>query len=233
MDFWVYAASCFGLGALHVLEPGHGKTVVAAYLVGSKGRMRDAVVLGLVTTFTHSFIVIILGILSVVAAAYLAPDRVEHILEIVAGALVIGVGVWMIVTRTRTAADPTPGHAHHGPHPHEHHSHAEHHSHEHDPLPGDAAEDAAADHSPAPYHHHDHTHTHALPTGPLTLVGLIALGISGGLVPCPGALAVLLAAVSLGQFARGIALVLIFSLGMASTLVALGLMIVKAVAFSQ
>jgi len=204
MDFLVYAASSFGLGALHVLEPGHGKMLVLAYLVGSKGRTRDAVVLGVVTAFTHTFVVIVLGILSTVAAVYWAPARVEQVLGIVASLLIIGLGVGMMVGRIRSLWRLS------GP----------------SPAPPESVE-APPDHGQGLLHHHHHGHTHVVPQGPLNLPGLIALGVSGGLVPCSGALMVLLAAISLGQFARGIALILIFSLGMATVLVGMGLAIVK------
>jgi nickel/cobalt exporter len=210
MDFLLYAAWAFGLGALHVLEPGHGRILVLAYLIGSKGRPRDAVVLGLVTTFTHTFVVIALGVLSTLAAAYFAPEQAERVLGIVASALIIGLGLWMIVTRTRSARKSTGDHG-----TEQDHDHA---PHEHDSDP---------DHDHALHDHHGHTH--AVPTGPLTLPGLIALGVSGGLVPCPEALPVLLAAISQGQFA----LVLLFSLGMASVLVGIGLVIVKTGAYTQ
>ncbi|NIQ98744.1 MAG: High-affinity nickel-transporter, partial [Gemmatimonadales bacterium] len=91
-QFPLLAGSSFGLGALHALEPGHGKTVVGAYLVGSRGRVRDAVLLGLVVTLTHSGSVVLLGLLSIVAAAVFVPETVHTILEVVSGLLVLGVG---------------------------------------------------------------------------------------------------------------------------------------------
>lgn len=198
MDFLLYAASSFGLGALHVLEPGHGKMLILAYLVGSKGRTRDAVVLGLVAAFTHTFVVIVLGILSTLAAAFFAPEQVERVLGVVASLLIIGVGLGMIVTRRRALRE----------------------------RPGGSGEEHPQSEVPHDHGHH-HGHTRPVPTGPLTLAGLVALGVSGGLVPCSGALMVLLAAISLGQYARGIALIFIFSLGMATVLVSMGLAIVK------
>jgi nickel/cobalt exporter len=204
------AISSFGLGALHALEPGHGKTVVGAYLIGSKGRVSDAVLLGIVVTLTHSGTVILLGVLSTVAAAYFVPQTVQKVLEVVSGLLVVGVGGWMLRVRIRQAT-----HSHSHPHPHprgddEHHSHDDH-------------------------DHGGYSHSHAPATAPgerPTLWQLITLGISGGIVPCPAALAVLLAAVSYGQFARGLSLVIIFSIGMAVVLVAIGIAMVKAASFA-
>ena len=197
MGFLLMLISSFGLGALHALEPGHGKTVVGAYLVGSKGRTSDAVVLGIVVTLTHTGSVILLGVLSTIAAGYFVPETVRKVLEVVSGLLVVGVGGWMLRVRIRQARD----------HGHEH-------SHEH----GD----------------HSHPHMPDLTPGQRPTFGqLVALGISGGIVPCPAALAVLLAAVSYGQFLRGLSLVMVFSIGMAAVLVAIGIVMVKAAGFAE
>jgi nickel/cobalt exporter len=202
MEFLLLASSSFGIGALHALEPGHGKTVVGAYLIGSKGRVSDAVILGLVVTFTHSGSVILLGVLSTVAAALFVPETVQKVLEVVSGLLVVGVGGWMLRVRIRQAKG---GHHKHG--------NEDHHTHEHEPE------------------HGGHSHSHCPDVAPgerPTTWQLITLGVSGGIVPCPAALAVLLAAVSYGQFARGLSLVVIFSIGMAAVLVAIGVAMVKA-----
>ena len=213
VEFFLLAVSSFGIGALHALEPGHGKTIVGAYLIGSRGRISDAVLLGIVVTLTHSGSVIILGILSTIAAAYFVPETVQKVLELVSGLLVVGVGGWMLGVRIRQVR----GHSHQHPHDQEHiHTH-ENNNHDH-----------------AHGHSHSHVH-HTLVHPPQTIPGkrpsiwqLIILGVSGGVVPCPGALAVLLAAISLGQFAKGLSLVIIFSLGMATVLVAIGIVMVKA-----
>ena len=207
--FLLLALSSFGLGALHALEPGHGKTVVGAYLIGSKGRISDAVLLGLVVTLTHSGSVILLGVLSTVAAAYFVPDTVQKVLEVVSGLLIVVVGGWMLGLRLRQARDT----GHHG------HSHGQGHDHHHE------QED----------NHGGHSHSHAPKAEPghrPTLWQLITLGVSGGIVPCPAALAVLLVAVSYGQFVQGLSLVIIFSIGMAAVLVAIGIAMVKAANFA-
>ena len=217
MEFLMLAISSFGLGALHALEPGHGKTVVGAYLVGSKGRTSDAVLLGIIVTLTHSGSVILLGVLSTVAAAYFVPETVRKVLEVVSGLLVVGVGGWMLRVRIRQAREANHSHSH--PHPHD------------DTHPqGDDRHDSHDGHD-----HGEHSHSHAPSLAPgerPTLWQLITLGISGGIVPCPAALAVLLAAVSYGQFARGLSLVIIFSVGMAVVLVAIGIAMVKAANFA-
>jgi nickel/cobalt exporter len=202
--FLLLAGSSLALGALHALEPGHGKTVVGAYLVGSKGRVVDAVLLGLVVTLTHSGSVVLLGLLSTAAAAVFVPETVQRVLEVVSGLLVLGVGAWLLVARLRERR--LGAHEHSPPH-----DHGDEHDHGHEPG--------------------GHSHAHAPVSAPgerPTLGQLIALGISGGIVPCPAALAVLLTAVSCGQFVQGLSLVLIFSLGMAAVLVAIGIAMVKA-----
>jgi len=236
-EFIALAASSFGLGALHALEPGHGKTVVGAYLIGSKGRTSDAVLLGLVVTLTHSGSVILLGVLSTLAAAMFVPETVQKVLEVVSGLLVVGVGGWMLHVRFREVQGGLAGHSHPHPHPADH---ANPHTHEHAAHSQGQAESAhqgrdhTRPHEPAPAHEHSldgHSHSHTLNLAPgqrPTLGQLIALGISGGIVPCPAALAVLLAAVSYGQFAKGLSLVVVFSIGMAAVLVAIGIMMVKA-----
>jgi nickel/cobalt exporter len=226
LEFSLLAGSSFGLGALHALEPGHGKTVVGAYLIGSKGRVSDAVVLGIVVTLTHSGSVILLGVLSTIAAAMFVPATVQKVLEVVSGLLVLGVGGWMLAVRIRQARGNWRGHDHRHEHPD---------GHVHEGNPGHS-HDAPYSHEGAQKHSHSgHGHSHAPVVAARqrpTLGQLIALGISGGIVPCPAAFAVLLAAVSYGQFVKGLSLVIIFSIGMAAVLVAIGIMMVKAAGFA-
>jgi len=229
-QFPLLAASSFGLGALHALEPGHGKTVVGAYLIGSKGRVSDAVVLGLIVTLTHSGSVILLGVLSTLAAAIFVPETVQKVLEVVSGLLVVGVGGWMLAVRVRQArGTPLPHADHSHDAEHEHTRGSADHAHEHDGI---------HEHG-RPYEqthgHGSRVHSHAPAPAPgdrPSMGQLLALGVSGGIVPCPAALAVLLAAVSYGQFVRGLSLVVIFSIGMAAVLVVIGIMMVKAAGFA-
>jgi nickel/cobalt exporter len=229
MEYLLLALSSFGLGALHALEPGHGKTVVGAYLIGSKGTSWDAIVLGMVVTLTHTGIVILLGVLSTVAAAYFVPDTVQKVLEIVSGFLIVGVGGWMIAVRICQARGHRHGHEH--PHPHPHGDEL---SHSPDSARGHDDELEHEHDQPAKNDHgHGHSHTPVLKPGERPSISqLITLGVSGGIVPCPAALAVLLAAISFGSFLRGVSLVVIFSLGMAVVLVAIGIMMVHAAKFA-
>ena len=245
-EFLILAASAFGVGALHALEPGHGKTVVGAYLIGSRGRSWDAVLLGFVVTLSHTGVVIILGVLSVLAAGYFASETVRQGLEVVSGLLIVGVGGWMIAARVRQSrnrrgagrahqhSEDSVGHGHDHDHDHGHdHGNGHGHAHDHD-EDGHHGHDHGAGHEHEHAHDHGHSHVPGLKPGQRATLGqLVVLGVSGGIVPCPAALAVLLAAVGWGQIASGVGLVMVFSLGMAATLVAIGLVMVKAAGFAS
>lgn len=199
--FGIYAATFF-LGIMHAVEPGHGKTVVAAYLVGTRGRNTDAVALGLIVTFTHTFSIIILAVIAEYTSKYYSKEVLHSYLGIVSSLIILGLGLWML--RTRWAALRSPSGAHH--HKHLFHSH---------------------DHG-----HHDHHHEDN-EKDPLDLRGLILLGISGGIIPCPAAIAILLAAVSTGNIGKGVGLVLVFSVGLAAALVGIGLIVINSIRIGQ
>ena len=210
----------FVLGGLHALTPGHGKAIVAAYLVGSKGRVIDAVFLGIVVTFTHTFSVIALGIAMLVAGSF-APDDVVPWLSLFSGILIVGIGAWLLTKNMKQYySGGARSHDHDHDHSHDHdHDHDHGHSHDDDHDHGD-------DHD----HSHSHggrTHSHAPPerTG---FWGLLSLGISGGIVPCVDALIGLLFAISLNKLVWGLIILCAFSLGLAAVLVAIGILMVLA-----
>jgi nickel/cobalt exporter len=214
----------FVFGSFHALSPGHGKTMVAAYLVGSRGTSRHAVVLGLIVTITHTLGVFALGIITLFASRYIVPEKLYPFLSAVSGLAVFGVGLWLLVSRLRGIST---GHDH---------SHTHDHSHEH--IPDDHAHGPDEIHLHETDHTHTHddghahshgfgSHTHAVPDGPITMRSLLALGISGGIVPCPSALVVLLSAVALHRIVYGMALITAFSIGLATVLIVIGLMVVS------
>jgi ABC-type nickel/cobalt efflux system permease component RcnA len=228
------------LGALHAFAPGHGKTVMAAFLVGGRGTLRQALTIGLTVTATHTAGVLVLGAVLTTSVA-LAPQTVYPWLGIASGLVLAGVGV-TLVRRVRAGGDlshPHPhghGHAHPHAHPHTHpHAHADDHAdnHAHDQAHGHGqASGQASDHIEG----HDDTHTHTHTPGPgqrgaaapvVRRRGLLAMGFAGGLVPSPSALVVLLGAIALGRTWFGILLVVGYGVGMAAALMGVGLLLAR------
>ncbi len=196
-----------GLGGLHALTPGHGKSVVAAYLVGSRGRVRDALALGGIVTLTHTSSVLVLGAALLAITNFGMPRWLQPALEVLSGGLVIVVGLYTLATRLRALRRG------------EIHSHdpADAHSHSHDPS-GHTHGPAGHTHGPAP----------PAPGARTNLRDLLALGVSGGLVPCPDALAILFLTLYFHQGGLGLALVGSFSIGLAAVLMAIGVLMVRA-----
>ncbi|HET7483361.1 MAG TPA: high-affinity nickel-transporter [Actinomycetota bacterium] len=202
----------FGAGALHALGPGHGKTVMAAYLVGAEGRARQAVVVGTAVSLMHTTSVVVLGLITLWASNVFAPEAVYPWLALASGAVVLGLGLWLLRARTATR------HAHRV-HEHDHHEHDHHqHPHDHDKASHARAHALGLD--------HDHGH---LPDGVrlTSWKGLGAIAVSGGILPSPTALVVLLGAVALHRVVFGIALVGAFSVGLAAALTGVGLVVLK------
>lgn len=186
----------FLLGALHAFWPGHGKAVLAAYLVGSRGRVMDAIWLGLVITITHTFSVIVLAVVIKAAFSAVMADVVQpsasdakpipvpgvKIIQLAAGVLILGVGIWLILGRRRFVS-----------------------------------------------------HQHYNPNGERRqgIWQLLILGISGGMVPCAEGIALLLVAIAAGQTGKGVTLVIAFSLGIALTIVSIGIIICKLTSLAE
>ena len=233
----VLLVSSFWLGALHAATPGHGKTIAAAYIVGARGRPVDALVLGIFVTLSHTSGIVLVAVLASLGSAWLIPHRVEASLAFLTGMLVIGIGVWMLATQRAAllpAPDPRPhdaaeaGHVHtHGPSEHAHTHGPGEHAHDDPQNHGSEHEHAHdRDHDVA-YHSHGwgRRHTHridAIVESRPKLAVLLGLGIAGGLLPDPGALAILLAAIASGRVILGLFTVVVFSVGFASVLVLVG-----------
>ncbi|OLE44018.1 MAG: hypothetical protein AUI36_23525 [Cyanobacteria bacterium 13_1_40CM_2_61_4] len=185
-SFWVIVASIGAAlfwGMAHALSPGHGKTIVTAYLVGQRGTSRHAALLGLIVTATHTIGVFALGAVTLLLSQFIVPDRLYPWLNLVSGVLVVTVGASVLRSRWR--------------------------------------------HRSAHARGHEHDHHHHAPDA-LSRRSLVAVGISGGLLPCPSALVVLLAAISLHRVAFGLLLVVAFSTGLALTITGIGLAAVVA-----
>ena len=190
-------AVAFCLGAIHALSPGHGKTIVAAYLVGARGTFKHAIFLGGMVTFTHTISVFFLGFVTLFLSQYVLPEKIYPVLGAISGLSIVWIGATLLYKRTMRLRS----------HSDDHHHHDHDHDHEHS-------------HGP-----HGHSHT---PEGEVTLGSLIALGASGGLVPCPSALVLLLSSVALGRVALGLTLLVSFSAGLAVVLMAIGVAVLYA-----
>jgi ABC-type nickel/cobalt efflux system permease component RcnA len=180
-------------GAAHAFTPGHGKSIVAAYLVGSRGTPRHAFLLGLIVTVTHTIGVFALGIATLALSEFIVPADLYPWLNLASALLVVGVGLAVLRARIRSMA----------------HARAHARGHERD-------------------HHYSHEH---IPPEGGGLRGLIGVGVSGGLLPCPTALVVLLAAISLHRVGYGLVLIVAFSLGLAASVTGIGLVAVTAKRF--
>ncbi|MFL6068082.1 MAG: nickel/cobalt transporter [Gaiellaceae bacterium] len=188
LGFWVVLASLAAAlfwGAAHALSPGHGKSIVTAYLVGRRGTPWHAALLGLIVTATHTVGVFTLGLVTLALSQFVVPDQLYPWLNLASGLLVVSIGVSVFRSRWRHARAHRHGHHHH--------------------------------------HHHHHDEEDAP-----SFRSLFAVGVSGGLLPCPSALVVLLAAISLHRVAFGLLLIVAFSLGLALSITGVGLVAVLA-----
>jgi len=207
---WMIAAAAglaFALGAAHALTPGHGKTIVAAYLVGSRGTLKHAAFLGAMVTFTHTISVFLLGLATMFLFQYVVPQKVTQVLGAISGLAIVAIGGWMLYKRLRAAGQAhSHDHDHHPGHDHQHHHHEHEHSHDHQ------------------HGHGGHTHV----PEEVSWSGLVALGAGGGLVPCESALVLLLSAIALRRVGLGLLLLVSFSLGLAIVLIAIGILVIYA-----
>ena len=173
-------------GAAHALTPGHGKALVAAYLVGTKGTPRHAFMLGATVTAAHTAGVFAIGLVTLGLSQFILPEQLYPWLTLASGLLVVVVGASVLRHRLRTRGHAT---------------------------------------TPSPRPRHDHHHDH---DDGLTSKGILGVGVAAGLLPCPSALVVLLSAIALHRVGLGLALIVAFSVGLAATITAIGLVAVYA-----
>jgi nickel/cobalt transporter (NicO) family protein len=204
----------FAAGAMHALGPGHGKSIMAAYLVGNEGKIRHAVAVGVAVSLMHTTSVVALGLVILGASRLFAPESVFPWLSLLSAMVVLALGGYLLRSRLLARA----GRHHHGDQEADAHRHAhqhDHHGHEH----GNGHHD----------HQHGHSHVRATPgVAPTSWKGLGVIAISGGLLPSPSALIVLLAAVALHRIAFGLVLVAVFSIGLAAALTGVGVLVIRA-----
>lgn len=174
---WLFIVSAFILGALHAFEPGHGKSVMAVFVMGTDATVKDATLLGLTVVFSHVIVVILLGVASIFLLEALNVDTTHDVMSVIGGIILIVVGIWILRK------------FYHPYHPHEHHID--------------------------------------------TTKGVVAIGLSTGLIPCPAALAVLLFSIGNNQIYSGLTYVLVFSTGLAIAITLLSVLFVKGRGFIQ
>ncbi len=250
-------------GAMHALSPGHGKAMVAAYLVGARGTGKHAIFLGGVITITHTIGVFALGLITLALSRYIVPEHLYPYLSAFSGMSIVIIGATLFRQRLKhmlSLSSSSAGHDYHHHHEMDHH-HSDHdqshlnvheHGHSNDHV---HSSDHHHDHSHVHEHHyentheHDHTqlemegyhhhgdgiyHSHTLPEDTsISLKSLLVLGITGGVVPCPSALVVMLSAIALHRTILGLALITAFSLGLAVVLSGIGILVVYARGFMQ
>jgi ABC-type nickel/cobalt efflux system permease component RcnA len=254
---WAFVLVTFlvaiALGALHALEPGHGKTLLAISLVGARATVKQAAILAASLTIAHTIGVLALGVAINLFKGYFVPESIYPWITLLSGVAIAIVGA-RAVQRQILARQPL-AHAHAHPHArahshdhgHVHYAHAADHGHAHHSHDHASAHDhdhaPAHGHDHAPAHGHGHTHDHddleharlhAIPgTAPLTFGSTIWAAMSGAVAPCPAALVVLLAAVALNQVTYGIFVIVAFSVGLATTLTGLGIAVVRSAGWLQ
>jgi nickel/cobalt exporter len=229
---WLFIPSAILLGALHGLEPGHSKTMMAAFIVAVRGTVKQAILLGLAATISHTAIVWIVALGGTYLFEGLSPASVEPYLQFVSGLLILAVALWML---WRTRREQMYGHDHH--HRHDGHGH-HHHDHDQDHHCHAEALDHVLDVTDGGYQDaHERQHAEDIRRRfagrEVTTGQIILFGLTGGLIPCPGAITVLLLCLQLKRIALGSVLVLCFSVGLALTMVASGVIAALSVKYAE
>lgn len=199
---WIYLPAALVLGALHALEPGHSKSMMAAFIVTVRGTPWQAVVLGISAAIGHTLIIFVLALVGLSLGDQLILDKAEPWLIVLSGILIMLIAM-RIFMRIAWPSDDHHDHEHSHDHGHDHEHHDDHH---HDAHAAEHAADV----------------TRRLAGRPVTTTDIIWFGFTAGLLPCPAAFAVLLVCLQLKAFTLGVAMVAAFSIGLAITLVAVG-----------
>ncbi|MFJ2994462.1 nickel/cobalt efflux protein RcnA [Pandoraea sp. NPDC087047] len=230
---WLFIPSAILLGALHGLEPGHSKTMMAAFIVAIRGTVGQAVLLGLSATVSHTAVVWIVAMAGMYFGRNWNAEASEPYFQLASGVLILVIAGGMLWRTWRDNVRATPskrghthyhedhGHSHH--HDHEHPSHAYPHTHSHAALSaGEYGEDGAYRDA------HERAHARDIQRRfsgrDITTGQIVMFGLTGGLVPCPVSITVLLLCLQLKRFALGAGLVVCFSIGLAMTMVASGVL---------
>lgn len=239
-NLWLFIPTAIALGALHGLEPGHSKSMMAAFIIAINGTIRQAVLLGVSATVSHTAVVWLVAVAGLTFGKQWNATTTEPYFQLLSAVIMAGVALWMLWRLRRVSGyQNTPGQEHGHDHPHDrHHHHGHHHGHHHD-------HHHDHDHDHDHDHHHDHHHDHSLAhapddatdahaaahaaaikqqfsSGKASDIQVVLFGLTGGLLPCPAAITVLLLCLQIKAVSLGLGLVLCFSIGLALTLVLSG-----------
>ncbi len=212
---WLFVPSAILLGALHGLEPGHSKTMMAAFIVAVRGTVTQAVLLGLAATVSHTAVVWAIALSGMYLWQGMGTESVEPYLQLASSGIIIGIAVWMLWRTWRNQQD-----AKLASEEHDHHDDAHDHDHGHEELSG--LDVAAAGYQDAHERAHANDIRRKFANRHVTTGQIAVFGLTGGLIPCPASVTVLLLCLQLKQFTLGAVLVLCFSIGLAITLVTVG-----------
>lgn len=214
---WLFIPTAILLGALHGLEPGHSKTMMAAFIIAVRGTIAQAILLGVSAAISHTLVVWIVALGGQYLGQGLDPETTEPYFQVGSAAIVVGIALWML-WRTWREGQREAAHDHHH---HDHHGHGDHdHDHDHDHPQGLKVGDGEYMDAHARAHANDIERRF---TGQAVTTGqIIMFGLTGGLIPCPAAITVLLLCLQLKQLSLGVVLVICFSIGLAVTMVSAG-----------
>lgn len=228
---WLFIPSAILLGALHGLEPGHSKTMMAAFIIAVKGTVRQAVLLGLAATLSHTLVVWAVALGGMWAFGGLRAEDTEPWFQLASGLIIVGMAAWMLWRARRELFAARQFHnAHsHDDHHHRHsHDHGHHHDHAHSHEPNDEEvhelELATGGYVDAHEAAHAEDIRRRFANSRVTTGQIVMFGLTGGLVPCPGAITVLMLCLQLNRLVLGATLVASFSVGLALTMVASGVL---------
>ncbi|TKV10139.1 nickel/cobalt efflux protein RcnA [Citrobacter sp. wls619] len=229
---WFFIPSAILLGVLHGLEPGHSKTMMAAFIIAIKGTIKQAVMLGLAATLSHTAIVWLIALGGMYISKAFTAQAVEPWLQFVSAIIILGTAFWMFwrtwqgeqnwLTQTHHDHDHDHHHDHGHDHDHHHHEHDHHHDHDHNHAALAGLSEGSKEYQDAHERAHANDIQRRFQGKEVTNGQILLFGLTGGLIPCPAAITVLLICIQLKAFTLGATMVLCFSLGLAITLVAVG-----------
>jgi ABC-type nickel/cobalt efflux system permease component RcnA len=220
---WLFIPSAILLGALHGLEPGHSKTMMAAFIIAIRGTVGQAILLGMSATLSHTLVVWVVALVGMRLGRDWNSETTEPYFQIVSAVLIIAIALW-IIWRTREEQRRADGgdHDHHHHHHHHHHGHDHAHADEHEHAESHGLDVSSGDDAGAHERAHADDIRRRFADRNVTTAQIVMFGLTGGLIPCPAAITVLLLCLQLREFTLGIALVLCFSIGLAITMVTAG-----------